>query len=131
MSLLIYTLVVGVLGFSPRKCKSKEIYEKYSFIYKVIFYNVAMTGQRFMYYTPFCFSDANMIACGISYNGSNYKDGKLIHKWDKIVNVSIIALEYATSPVEMMRLWNHQTHLWLKNYVTLRMVKPGTNPGFK
>lgn len=81
-----------------------------------------MTGQRFMYYTPFCFSDSSLIACGISYNGTIKKDGKLIYKWDKIVSIYIYALETAGSPVEMMRYWNHQIHLWLKNYVTARLV---------
>jgi hypothetical protein len=53
-----------------------------------------------MYYTPFCFSDSSLIACGISYNGSIKKDGDKIHKWDKIVNIYIYALETAYSPVE-------------------------------
>jgi len=84
-----------------------------------------------MYYTPFCFSDSSLIACGISYNGFTKKDGAIIYKWDKLVNIYVWILETSSSPVEMMKLWNHQIHLWLKNYVTLRLVGPGKSVGFK
>ena len=60
-----------------------------------------------MYYSPFCSMDSSLIACGISYNGSFKKNGELIHKWDKLRSIYVYALETASSPVEMMKYWNH------------------------
>jgi hypothetical protein len=51
--------------------------------------------------------DSSLIACGISYNGSFKKNGELIHKWDKLRSIYVYALETASSPVEMMKYWNH------------------------
>jgi lysophospholipid acyltransferase len=35
------------------------------------------------------------------------------------------------SPVELMKCWNHQTHLWLKHYVMTRLISKGQRPGAK
>lgn len=43
-----------------------------------------------MYYSPWCFSDAAMIACGLAYNGTE----KGTHAWDYIVNIYILDLEF-------------------------------------
>lgn len=46
-------LICGILGFYPRACTTDE-FANGDFKYNFIFYNMAMTGQRFMYYTPWC-----------------------------------------------------------------------------
>ena len=43
----------GVLGFYPARCWTEE-YANGNFIYNFLYFNLAMTGQRFMYYTPWC-----------------------------------------------------------------------------
>ena len=84
---------------------------------------MAMGGQKFLYYTPWCMSDTAAIACGLSYNGQDSKTQE--HKWDRIVNIYIYNVECGTSPNGMMSAWNHQVHLWLKHYVHLRLVTKG------
>jgi len=89
---------------------------------RIIFYNVAMTGKRFFYYTPFMISNGTMIACGLSYNGQDIKtDDKgettICEKWDTIVGVYLMGVETADSCMTMLQAWNHQVHLWLKFYV--------------
>ena len=65
---------------------------------------MAMTGQRFMYYTPWCLNDAAMISCGMGYNGKD-KEGN--YTWDRVVNIYVWELETAATPVKMMGFWNH------------------------
>ena len=84
-----------------------------------------------MYYTPFKITDASMIACGISYNGTEKdKEGNIIeHKTDRVVSIYVVALETGLSAIEMMKYWNHMVHVWLNSYVKERIVKQGEKPG--
>jgi len=66
---------------------------------RIIFFNVAMTGKRFFYYTPFMISNGAMVACGLSYNGLN---SQAEHKWDKIVGVYLMGVETADSCMTML-----------------------------
>ena len=88
---------------------------------------MAMTGQRYGYYSPFAFSDAAITACGLSYNGADPTK----HQWDRVVCIYIWALETSASTAEILKLWNHQVHQWLKHYVQARVVTPGVKPGMK
>jgi lysophospholipid acyltransferase len=69
-----------------------------------------------------------MISCGIAYNGDNEK--KQIN-WERIVNCSVWINETSPTPLEMMRVWNHQIHQWLKHYVQSRINAPGERVGLK
>jgi len=81
-----------------------------------------------MYYSPWCLSDAAMISCGLSYNGT--KKGK--HCWDRIVNIYILDLEiYSGSCIQMMAFWNHTVHLWLKRGVQERLLDSGKKAGLR
>jgi len=98
---------------------------------KFIFYYIGMTGQRLMYYTPWCLTEAACIACGISYNGTQKENGKLVKKWDAVWCAEILGCELAYTPLIIMSKWNHGTHLWLKNHVQQRLLKPGQKAGLK
>jgi len=43
--------------------------------------------------------------------------------------VYIWEIETAASPIEMLRFWNHQVHLWLKFYIMARVTPTGKRPG--
>mmetsp|Transcript_30249 Transcript_30249/g.46265 ORF Transcript_30249/g.46265 Transcript_30249/m.46265 type:complete len:217 (-) Transcript_30249:30-680(-) len=86
-----------------------------------------MTGQRMMYYVPWCFTEAACIACGLGYNG--VVNNKIL--WDKIVCIEVLGVELTTTPLVMMAKWNHATHLWLKHHVQQRLLKIGQKPGLK
>jgi hypothetical protein len=47
-----------------------------------------MTGQRFLYYTPWLIEDGSVIACGLGFNGYDVKTEKPL--WDRIVNVNVL-----------------------------------------
>ena len=118
-------------GFSVYTCGEKGFADSGSFLWKVFYYFVAMSGQRFMYYTPFKMTDASMIACGIGYNGTKQKDDKSPpeHLFDRIVSIYVIDLETGWSCIEMMKYWNHMVHVWLNRYTKDRLVKPGEKAG--
>lgn len=107
-------LVMGVylgisigLGVDIYWAGSKEFLTYKTILHRIGFSWIAMTGQKFMYYSPWCLSDASMIACGLAYNGTE----KGQHKWDHIVNVYILELEvYSSSCIQMMAFWNHTIH---------------------
>jgi len=67
-------LICGILGFSVSKCWTEE-FANGNFFYNFILFNIATTGQRFMYYTPWCFLDSINAACGLAFNGIK-KNGK-------------------------------------------------------
>lgn len=70
-------------------------------------------------------STGAIVASGLGYNGE--KNGE--HAWDKIVSVYIWEVETSASPIEMLRFWNHQVHLWLKFYIMARVTPVGKRPG--
>lgn len=96
LCLAIHILFAVVLGYSAYFPGKKEYLEYGNFFNRVWYYHVAMTGQRFMYYTPWCITDSAVKSCGLSYNGSTKeKDGTVTHKFDRIISIFIIALETA------------------------------------
>jgi hypothetical protein len=84
--------------FSVPDCWSDKI-EAMPIWYRIVFFNIAMTGKRFFYYTPFMMSNGAIIACGLSYNGKD-KEGN--DKWDKVVAVYIMGVETADSCMTML-----------------------------
>ena len=83
--------LISIVGFGLNIyfCGSKEFVNYKNWFWRVGFYWLAMTGQRFMYYSVWCLSDAALIACGIAYNGK--QNGNNL--WDRIYNIGIIDLE--------------------------------------
>jgi lysophospholipid acyltransferase len=63
----------------------------------------------------------------LSYNGADPSK----HQWDRIVCIYIYALETSASTAEILKLWNHQVHQWLKHYVQARVLTKGVKPGMK
>jgi lysophospholipid acyltransferase len=59
-----------------------------------------MTGQRFLYYTGWCTTDAAVIAAGLGYKGIDPKTGK--HSFDKITSIRILEVEFGLSPTIMI-----------------------------
>jgi hypothetical protein len=70
---------------------------------RMFYYFVAMSFKRFFYYNPFSMTTGAIIASGLGYNGKQ----KGQDQWDKIVGVYIWEVETASSPIEMLRFWNH------------------------
>ena len=81
-------------------------------------FQTAMSALRLLYYATWCFTDATLIACGLSYDGS-YKEtpkNELQHRWYGIQNVNIIDLEFARSPISMLEHWDISTKAWIRRH---------------
>ena len=57
-------------GFSVFYCGKPEFLQYKTVWHRIAYYNLAMTGQRFMYYIPWLVNDAGSIASGLAYNGT-------------------------------------------------------------
>lgn len=79
----------------PLFCGTPE-YASYSFPYKVAYYYIAMTSQRFLYYAGWCITDGAIIASGLGYEGKDPKSGK--ESFDRIYSIKISNVELELSP---------------------------------
>lgn len=88
--LCIGTHLFIVLGLDYRLgfMQTEEFVTYKTLFHRTIYFYMAMTGGQFMYYSPWCISDAAMIACGLAYSGK--ENGK--HTWNRIYNVDIYGL---------------------------------------
>ena len=124
LCLAIYTVVNP--HFYVEFCWDKD-YTAMSYGARLGYYYIAMTVKRMFYYNPFSMSTGAIVASGLGYNG--VKNGH--EQWDKIVSVYLWQVETSSSPIEMLRYWNHQVHLWLKFYIMARVTPVGKRPGMK
>ena len=79
-----------------------------------------------------------MIACSFGYDGRaevedkdidlKNPDAKGEHKWDKFVGVYLIEAETSTNCNEFLKAWNHRVHIWIKYYVSERLIGVGKRP---
>jgi len=79
----------------PAFCGTDD-YAAQSFLYKVLYYYLAMTGQRFVYYATWCITDGQVIASGLGYAGKDAKTGE--EKFNKIYSIIILDVELGLSP---------------------------------
>lgn len=79
-----------------------------------------MSAIRLLYYATWAFADASLIACGFAFGGKQEvtppkKEPE--YNWDGILNINIIDLEFARSPITMARHWDVSQKVWLKHYL--------------
>jgi hypothetical protein len=86
-------IAVGLYCY-PLFCGTPE-YAGYSFLYKVAYYFIAMTGQRFLYYSGWCITDGAIVASGLGYAGKD-KYGK--DNFEHIYSIHIADVELGLSP---------------------------------
>jgi len=106
MSLFIY--ISSILGWDCSNLGEESFNEYGNFLDKVIYYNIALFGMRFMYYTPWCIMDATLKASGLAFNGiEKTEGGKEKYKWNRLICVSILGTELHYAPTEVFKYWNH------------------------
>ena len=67
--LSVHVFFMLILGYDMYWQGTKEFLTYKTIFHRIAYWNMTMTGQKFMYYTPWCFTDSSCIACGIAYNG--------------------------------------------------------------
>lgn len=124
----VMVLINEYLGFGYAVCGEADWADKTTFLQRFVYYNVVLTGLRWRYYSVFTFQEANLVSAGLTWNGFGPNGS---HKWDKLPGILIWDVEFSASPLNLVRGWNHQVHLWLKRYVHERLVGPGQKPTLK
>lgn len=81
------------------------------FYIQVLYLYISMLALRPKYYFIWTLADAINNAAGFGFNGYN-TDGT--PKWDRISNLNVLDIEFATSFKMFLDNWNIQTALWLK-----------------
>ncbi|KAJ3613070.1 hypothetical protein NHX12_019326, partial [Muraenolepis orangiensis] len=81
------------------------------FYQQVLYLYLAMLALRPKYYFVWTLADAINNAAGFGFNGYK-KDGS--PRWDRVSNLKIMDIEFATSFKMFLDSWNIQTALWLK-----------------
>ncbi|SCU85551.1 LANO_0C04610g1_1 [Lachancea nothofagi CBS 11611] len=104
-------------------------YGQKSFLYKIHYLFILSFTFRLKYYAAWTMSEASCILCGLGYNGYDTKTKKI--RWDRVRNIDIWKFETASNTHEGLEAWNMNTNKWLKHYVYLRVVAPGSRPGFR
>jgi len=93
---------------------------------RILYFNIASYGYKYKFYGVWSFSDANVIAHGLGYNGKDKHGSSL---WDRVISIYVVELEMAATPVKMMGYWNHQISVWLNRYVSARLMTKGQKSG--
>ena len=70
--------------------------------------------------------EVGSIASGLGYSGEEKEKDP---KFDLIRCVDCLGVEASTDAKDFIASWNISTHLWLKNYVYLRMLPTGKRGG--
>lgn len=106
----------GFHSFPYKVLKLLIIFSLYSpdEIFKVMYFFMAMTNQRFLYYTPWCITDGAVIASGLGYGGTDPTTKKPI--WDYITSIRIREVELGVSPNTMMTVSSH-THSLMRKFL--------------
>lgn len=106
-----------------------DFMNKHGFIYRIFYMWILGFSFRLKYYAIWTMAEGACILCGIGYNGVDSKTGEF--KWNRVQNIDSWAFELGQNIHTCLEAWNQNTNKWLKNYVYLRVAKPGRRPGFK
>ncbi|KAJ3210992.1 lysophospholipid acyltransferase [Dinochytrium kinnereticum] len=94
--------------------------------HRFLFLQVAGLISRVKFYVAWKLAEGACDLTGIGFTGRDAATGK--HVWTRGANVDIIGMEFGANPKAMIGAWNMKTGAWLRNYVYLRLTKPGQKP---
>lgn len=91
-----------------------------AFGYKLFYSYLIIKKIVFRYLFAFCMMDSAVIASGLAYNGRSESG---IEQFNRIISIRIYEIETSLRIKDFLTNWNISVHLWLKNYVFLRLMK--------
>lgn len=127
-SLLTAAIFVGGGKFFSPSVLLTDVFGRASLLRKfAIVYAVAVVA-RSKYYFAWSFAEACATMTGVAARVDPITKRLL---FDRVSNVRILRVEFATSLRELITNWNTSTAAWLYNYVYVRASPTGKKPGFK
>ncbi len=101
------------LGFYPEWVLDPE-FAKEPFWWKMVWLDIVSFNIWTKYYIPWTFQNGNVHASGYCYNGL---DNKGNHKWDKVIPLDVMRVEFGKTFWEVMDNWHHCTSIWMWRYI--------------
>lgn len=108
---------------------SPSMVNDHGFIYRIFYFWALGFSYRLKYYAIWSIAEGACILSGIGYNGYDETTGDF--KWNRVQNIDPWAFETGQNIHICLEAWNMNTNKWLKNYIYLRVAKPGKGPGFR
>ena len=131
-------LISGCIWLSLSLCKFQTFtlenllgwdFARRLFWEKLVILHLFAVIVRFRYYAIWELVNGACILSGFGYSG--LEPGTNKSTWNRLQNVRPLQVEFAQNAHAYLGNWNIHTHLWLKNYIYLRICKPGEKPGEK
>ena len=115
--------VIGDIYFPFTYCTTEEYYQK-EFLYKVLFFNIAMVFGRIKFTAAWKFAESAMIASGFGYTiDSNGKSS-----WNRAIAINWAKVEFGDTTKEMIDNWNMSVTTWIRKCVFNRISISGKDP---
>ena len=125
--LLKYVLAVWWMGIAVFICQYVYIdffisdeYNQTPFLIKLVYSYMNLIQFKYKGYSIWCFADGANILSGLSYSGNDEKGNP---RYEAMVSIRILGVEFGRSPRDIIGAWNHQTARWLKYYVYERVKR--------
>ncbi|KAL9962973.1 hypothetical protein ACROYT_G032132 [Oculina patagonica] len=104
-----------------------EFIRSHHLLWRFAYSWISIFAIRLRYYFAFKLAETVNNMCGLGFNGYD-ENGKA--KWDRVNNVNILKLEFATNMKEILDNWNICTALWLRRIVYERVPHHRTQAVF-
>ena len=104
-----------------------EFLNNYNVFEKILYQYVVVKLTMQTYIVGWCLMECGPIACGLSFNGYDKETGEAKH--DRVQSCVIWKLETSYRIKDFLANWNISAHMWLKNYIYLRMLPNGKKGG--
>ncbi len=115
-----------VVAFSkitdPMYCTTQD-YAAQSVFYKLGYVYLSLVVTRARYYIGWKLGQASIDFCGLGYTLKENADGKSEIHFDKIDQCNLTTMEWSINVKVRLQYWNRSVHLWLKNYIYLRIYQ--------
>lgn len=118
LSIVFLLTTLFLLPRFPIPYCADESFSERSLLYRIYYFNVAITLCRFRYYVAWCMAQAGINGCGLSFNG--YDKETKQPSFDGVLSANPV-LEVYYSPREKIEKWNASVQVWLRNYVYFRI----------
>ncbi|KAJ7361779.1 Lysophospholipid acyltransferase 1 [Desmophyllum pertusum] len=121
--LCVFILFLTEADFPIAKNADPKFITSQPLYWRVIYSCISGTVSKLRYYFAFKVAEAVNNMCGLGFNGYD-ENGKA--KWNRVTNVNILKMEFATSMKMACDNWNISTALWLRRTVYERSSRHRT-----
>ena len=111
-------LALKVLPMFPIEYINTEDYNKTSFFFKLLYFNVAIVLIRIRYYAGWLLAEIGLTSTGLTYSGI---DEQKNHTWNRAKSSNPAAVELTHDYQQKVSNWNMSIQVWLRRYVYYRI----------